>query len=405
MAGWNSLWSIKIMNTLEKIAFVDLHAQHAPLLDEIHAAVHEILSNSSFIGGAAVSRFEAEFAQYLGVQEVIGVGNGTDALWLALAAEGIGPGDAVITAPNTFIATVEAITRSGAHPLFVDIDIETDNLSPQALGEFLANQCKSDQDGNLLHTETGSRVAAVMPVHLYGLPADVQAISQICEQYRLTLIEDACQAHGAKIKMNGDWKRAGTFGSAAGFSFYPGKNLGAIGDAGAVVTNSPEAAAKMRELRNHGSSEKYIHTTQDGWNARLDSIQAAVLSIKLRHLDEWNKKRRQAAEWYREGLAGLPLELPCEPPGYEHVYHLYVVRTEQREELRKGLLGFGIETGIHYPIPLHRQQAYSWMDLPEGSFPNAERSARTVLSLPMHPYIDQQEVERVCEACKSLLSD
>jgi dTDP-4-amino-4,6-dideoxygalactose transaminase len=392
------------MKTLEKIAFVDLHAQHAPLLDEIHAAVDEILSNSSFIGGAAVSRFEAEFAQYLGVQEVIGVGNGTDALWLALAAEGVGPGDAVITAPNTFIATVEAITRSGAHPLFVDIDIETANLSPVALGEFLANQCKSDQDGNLLHTETGTRVAAVMPVHLYGLPADVQAISEICEQYQLALIEDACQAHGAKMNVNGDWKRAGTFGAAAGFSFYPGKNLGAIGDAGAVVTNNPQSAAKMRELRNHGSSEKYIHTTQNGWNARLDTIQAAVLSIKLRHLDEWNENRRQAADWYRDGLAGLPLELPCEPPDREHVYHLYAVRTEHREELRKGLLEFGIETGIHYPIPLHLQQAYSWMNLPVGSFPNSERSARTVLSLPMHPYITQQQVEHVCQACKSILS-
>ena len=393
------------MNTLEKIAFVDLHAQHSPILAEINAAINEIVSNSSFIGGAAVSRFEAEFAEYLGVKEVIGVGNGTDAIWLALVAHGIGPGDAVITVPNTFIATVEGITRAGAHPLFVDIDLETANLSPLALNEFLANQCTINNDGHLRHIQSGARVAAVMPVHLYGLPADLQAISAICEQYQLTLIEDACQAHGARLRVNGEWQRAGTFGSAAAFSFYPGKNLGAIGDAGAVVTNNSEAAAKMRELRNHGSSEKYIHTTPHGWNARLDTIQAAVLSIKLRNLDEWNGCRRQIAEWYQEGLAGLPIELPCEPPDHQHVYHLYVIRTEHRDELRKSLLDHGIETGIHYPIPLHLQQADSSLNLPAGSFPNAEHSARTVLSLPMHPYLSQQQVEYVCQVCKSILSD
>jgi len=393
------------MTTIEKIAFVDLHAQHAPILDEIHATIHEILSNSSFIGGKAVSQFENEFAEYLGVQEVIGVGNGTDALWLALVAKGIGPGDAVITVPNTFIATVEGITRAGAHPLFVDIDIETANLSPVALNEFLVNQCAVDQNGQLRHIQTDTRIAAVMPVHLYGLPADLQAISEICEQHQLTLIEDACQAHGAKIRVNGEWKRAGTVGAAAAFSFYPGKNLGAIGDAGAVVTNNSDAAAKMRELRNHGSSEKYIHTTPHGWNARLDTIQAAVLSIKLRYLDEWNECRYQVARWYQEGLAGLPIELPCEPPDCQPVYHLYAIRTEQRDELRKALLNYGIETGIHYPIPLHLQQAYNSMNLPLGSFPNAERSARTVLSLPMHPYLSQQQVEQICQACKLVLSD
>jgi dTDP-4-amino-4,6-dideoxygalactose transaminase len=392
------------MNTMEKIAFVDLHAQHAPLHDEINAAINEILSNSSFIGGSPVSRFEAEFAEYLGVQEVIGVGNGTDALWLALAANGIGPGDAVITVPNTFIATVEGITRTGARPLFVDIDLETANLSPLALGEFLAHQCTVDQNGHLRHIDTGSRVAAVLPVHLYGLPADLQAISEICEQYQLILIEDACQAHGAKIRTNGDWQRVGTFGSAAAFSFYPGKNLGAIGDAGAVVTNDPETAARMRELRNHGSSEKYIHTTSNGWNARLDAIQAVVLSIKLRYLDEWNECRSQVAQWYQEGLAGLPIELPYEAPDRQHIYHLYVIRTEQREELRKTLLQYGIETGIHYPIPLHLQQAYRWMELPVGSFPNAERSARTILSLPMHPFLTREQVEQVCQACSVLLA-
>lgn len=391
------------MTILEKIEFVDLHAQHGPLLDEINAAINEILSNSSFIGGAPVSRFEAEFATYLGVQDVIGVGNGTDALWLALVAGGIGPGDAVITVPNTFIATVEAITRAGAYPLFVDIDLLTYNLSPDALSEFLAHQCTVDDDGHLRHLRTGTRVAAVLPVHLYGLPANLQAISEICEQHQLTLIEDACQAHGAKIRVNGDWKRAGTLGSAAAFSFYPGKNLGAIGDAGAVVTNNPEAAAKMRVLRNHGSSEKYIHTTPYGWNARLDSIQSAVLSIKLRYLDEWNRYRYQVAQWYREGLDGLPVELPYEPPDCQHVYHLYVIRTEERDQLRKALIDCGIETGIHYPIPIHLQEAYRGMNLPVGSFPNTELSARTILSLPMHPFITREQVNQVCQACAALL--
>jgi dTDP-4-amino-4,6-dideoxygalactose transaminase len=393
------------MATLDKIAFVDLHSQHGPIRHEINDAINDILSNSSFIGGAPVSQFEAEFAQYLGVEEVIGVGNGTDALWLALFANGIGPGDAVITVPNTFIATVEAITRAGAHPLFVDIDIETANLSPMALNEFLTKRCTVDRKGHLRHTRTGTRVAAVMPVHLYGLPANLQAIIEICEQHQLILIEDACQAHGAKIRLNDGWKQVGTFGYAAAFSFYPGKNLGAIGDAGAVVTNNPEAAARMRELRNHGSREKYIHNTPYGWNARLDSIQATVLSIKLRYLDEWNEHRCRVAQWYRKGLTGLPVALPYEPPDHRHVYHLYVIRAEQRDQLRKALLDYGIETGIHYPVPLHLQQAYSWMDLPPGSFPNAEHSARTVLSLPMHPYLSQGQVEHVCQVCRSLLSD
>lgn len=393
------------MTILDKIAFVDLRAQHAPLVDEINEAINVILSNSSFIGGASVSHFEAGFAKYLGVQEVIGVGNGTDALWLALVANGIGPGDAVITVPNTFIATVEGITRAGAHPLFVDIDLETANLSPAALNEFLSDQCVVDDGGHLRHVQTGTRVAAVLPVHLYGLPANLQAISEICEQHQLTLVEDACQAHGAKIRVNGDWKRAGTFGAAAAFSFYPGKNLGAIGDAGAVVTNNPESAAKMRELRNHGSMEKYIHNTAHGWNARLDAIQAAVLSIKLGYLDDWNERRRQIAEWYREGLAGLRIELPYEPPDHQHVYHLYVIRVEDREGLRKELHSRGIETGIHYPIPLHLQKAYDSLGYQVGTFPNAELSARTILSLPMHPYLSREQVNQVCQACAMFLAD
>jgi dTDP-4-amino-4,6-dideoxygalactose transaminase len=392
-----------MMTAQAKIAFVDLRAQHEPLRGEIDAAISRILDSSAFIGGEAVTRFEEEFARYLGVSDVIGVGNGTDALWLALVAAGAGPGDAVITVPNTFIATVEGITRAGAQPLFVDIDLDSATLSPAALQEFLENECGVEENGRVLHLKSGLRVAAVLPVHLYGLPADLPAIAAICERYHLALIEDACQAHGAASLLDGEWRKAGTIGSAAAFSFYPGKNLGALGDAGAVATNDPSMAAKMRELRNHGSSEKYIHTTHLGWNARLDGIQAAVLSIKLRCLDEWNDNRRQAADWYRQALEGLPLELPVEPEGRRHIYHLYVVRTEDREALRSALHECGIETGIHYPIPLHLQQAYAWMNLPAGSFPNAELSARTILSLPMHPYLTRQQVEEVGKACASIL--
>ena len=356
----------------EKIHFVDLYAQHAEVREEINAVIADILDTSSFIGGDAVTNFEQEFAQFLGVQEVIGVGNGTDALWLALFAAGVGTGDVVITVPNTFIATVEGITRTGAHPLFVDIDLETANLSPRALEEFLVSQCTVRGNGRLVHRDTGYRVAAVVPVHLYGLMADMAPILEICNSYGLTLIEDACQAHGAAYAMNGEWKMAGGFGAAAAFSFYPGKNLGAIGDAGAVATNDPNMAARMRMLRNHGSSEKYIHVSSNGWNARLDAIQAAVLSVKLKKLDFWNDCRRQSAQQYSRLLTGLPLELPVEPAHSKHVYHLFVVRTEERDRLRNALSAHKIETGIHYPIPLHLQKAYAWMGYSPGKFPNAE---------------------------------
>ncbi|HEX2980927.1 MAG TPA: DegT/DnrJ/EryC1/StrS family aminotransferase [Anaerolineaceae bacterium] len=391
------------MTTSSEIAFVDLHAQHQPILAEINHAIGQILETSSFIGGKALAQFEDAFAQYLGVKDVIGVGNGTDALWLALAASGIGPDHAVITVPNTFIATVEAITRTGALPLFVDIDLETSTLSPTALQTFLEDECIVQENGEVTHRLSGKQVAAVLPVHLYGLPADLAAIRPLCERFGLALFEDACQAHGAEIHLDGKWQKAGSIGAAAAFSFYPGKNLGAIGDAGAVATNDPALAEKMRQLRNHGSGEKYIHTTHAGWNARLDALQAAVLSIKLKHLDEWNARRRQAAAWYDELLADLPVERPVEPADRKHVYHLYVIRTEERDRLRKALSDCGVETGIHYPIPLHRQQAYAWMALSEGRFPNAETSARTILSLPMHPYLTREQVERVSEACASIL--
>jgi dTDP-4-amino-4,6-dideoxygalactose transaminase len=350
-----------------------------------------------------VAKFEREFAGYLGAEQVVGVASGTDALWLALISTGVEPGDAVVTVPNTFIATVEAITRAGAHPLFVDIDLQTANMDVDALQTFLEEECHSQDDGRVIHSKTGRRLAAILPVHLYGLPANVKPILELGAKYHLPVVEDACQAHGARYRMNGDWKRAGTLGAVAGFSFYPGKNLGAMGDAGAVVTNDSELADKMRWLRDHGQSQKYIHVSSQGWNSRLDAIQAAVLSAKLKKLDEWNARRRHAAALYREALAELPLDLPIEPDYAEHVYHLFVVRATDRESLRKKLSARGIGVGLHYPIPLHLQKAYEHLGLKEGTFPNTERSASTVLSLPMHPALSSDQIERVGEVCADFL--
>jgi dTDP-4-amino-4,6-dideoxygalactose transaminase len=385
------------------VSFVDLRAQHEEVRSEIEAAIADIINRSSFIGGVYVDKFEKEFATYLGVAEAVGVANGTDALWLGLIAAGVQPGEAVITVPNTFIATVEAITRTGGEPLFIDINLQTATMDVVALRAFLEKDCFVREDGRTVHRTSGRVVSAILPVHLYGLPADMQPILEIADEYRLAVIEDACQAQGARYRMNGEWKRAGNFGIAAGFSFYPGKNLGAMGDAGAVVTNDLEMAQKMRWLRDHGSSAKYIHNTSLGWNSRLDSIQAAVLSIKLRKLDEWNTRRRQAAELYRQELADLPLDLPVEPEYAQHIYHLYVVRAADRGSLRQGLSERGIGVGLHYPLPLHLQQAYDHLGLGRGSFPNAERSADTLLSLPMHPALTPSQVEQVAAACKEIL--
>jgi dTDP-4-amino-4,6-dideoxygalactose transaminase len=385
------------------IPFVDLRAQHEEIRNEIETSIKDIIDRSSFIGGKYVANFEREFADYLGAEQVVGVASGTDALWLGLISIGVEPGDAVVTVPNTFIATVEAITRAGAHPLFVDIDLQTANINVDALHALLEQECHIQDDGRAIHSKTGRRIAAILPVHLYGLPANMEPILELGEKYHLPVVEDACQAHGAKYRLNGDWKRAGTLGAVAGFSFYPGKNLGAMGDAGAVVANDPELANKMRWLRDHGQSEKYIHISSQGWNSRLDAIQAAVLSAKLKKLDEWNSRRRRAAAHYHKALAGLPLDLPIEPEYAEHVYHLYVVRAPDRENLRKELLGRGIGVGLHYPIPLHLQKAYEDLGLKENAFPNAERSASTILSLPMHPTLSLDQVERVAEACASIL--
>ena len=385
------------------IPFVDLRAQHEEVRDEIETAIRDIINRSSFIGGNYVTSFEKDFAAYIGVKECVAVANGTDALWLGLLAAGVRGGEAVITIPNTFIATVEAITRTGAQPLFVDIDLQTSNIDMGALQTLLETECVREDDGRLIHRQSGRRVAAILPVHLYGLPVDIEMLISLANAYGLPVVEDACQAHGARYRVNGGWQRAGTVGVAAGFSFYPGKNLGAMGDGGAVVTNDAEFAQKMRWLRDHGSSEKYIHVTADGWNSRLDAMQAAVLGIKLKQLDRWNDNRRQAAAHYAEVLVDLPLTLPVEPEYAQHVYHLYVVRAESREDLRRELAARGVGVALHYPIPLHLQQAYQYLALPAGSFPNAELSASTLLSLPMHHALTLEQVDEVARTCAEIL--
>jgi dTDP-4-amino-4,6-dideoxygalactose transaminase len=365
------------------VPFVDLRAQHEEVRSEIEDAIKDIIDRSRFIGGEYVAQFEKDFAEYLDVKYAVGVNSGTDALWLGLIAAGIKENDAVITVPNTFIATVEAITRSGAQPIFIDIDLESSLIDLDKLQEFLENECIVEDNGRVVHKKSGWNVAAIMPVHLYGCPVNMEPLLKIAQDYHLIVIEDACQAHGAKVKVNGDWKKAGTLGLAAGFSFYPGKNLGAMGDAGALVTNDAELAEKIRWMRDHGSSKKYIHETPLGWNSRLDSIQAAVLSAKLKKLDKWNGKRREAATYYREVLSGLPIELPIEPDIVEHVYHLYVIRHQDREKLQK---------------------AYSYLNLPQGSYPNTEESASTLLSLPMHQALTKSQIERVGQVIKAFLA-
>jgi dTDP-4-amino-4,6-dideoxygalactose transaminase len=385
------------------VPFVDLRAQHEEVRDQIERAIADIIDRSCFIGGNYVSTFEREFAAYLGVQEVVGVANGTDALWFGLVMSGVKAGDAVITVPNTFIATVEAITRVGASPLFVDIDLSTASMDMQALRKFLAEECAREEDGRLIHLKTRRRVTAILPVHLYGLPVDIEILMKLANEYGLPVVEDAAQAHGAKYRVNGEWKRAGTVGVTAGFSFYPGKNLGAMGDGGALATNNAELAARVRWLRDHGSIEKYIHISPDGWNSRLDAIQAAVLSVKLKKLDEWNSRRRQAAAFYREALADIPIDLPVEPEYAEPIYHLYVVRAQDRHHLQKELSARGIGVGLHYPIPLHLQKAYEALGYSQGCFPNAERSASSLLSFPMHPLLNQTQINQVAEACHEIL--
>jgi dTDP-4-amino-4,6-dideoxygalactose transaminase len=386
------------------IPFLDLVSQHRELEEELIAAARSAIRAAAFIGGPEVEGLEREFASYCGTKHCVAVANGTDAVRFALMACGVEHGDAVISVPNTFIATVEGTSQAGAVTEFVDVDERTYNLDPDKLADYLQH-CRTDAiSGRPLGRRTGKPIKAIVPVHLYGQIADMDAITELAERYGLLVVEDACQAHGALFQtrrgISGSevWLRAGALGKAAAFSFYPGKNLGACGEAGAVTTNDDAVARYIRMIRDHGQAQKYYHDLE-GYNGRLDAIQAAFLRIKLRHLDTWTNQRRSAAVRYNDLLGPLVegggILLPYEPAWSKAVYHLYVIRTKEREALTAHLKAEGIQTGLHYPLPLHRQKCYLGWGYREGSFPGAESAAAQIVSLPMFPGITAAQQERV----------
>ena len=386
------------------IPFLDLVTPHVELEQELIDVFRHVLHTAGFVGGPVVEGFEKAFAAFCNVGHSVVVSSGTDALRFALMASGVQSGDVVLTVPNTFIATTEAISQAGATPEFIDIDERTYNESVAGLGEFLEGKCKRDHSGRLISLRNGRPVTAVVPVHLYGQMADMDAILSLAESYGLIVIEDACQAHGAEYfskKLN-RWVKAGSMGRAAAFSFYPGKNLGACGEGGAVTTNDPELAKKVRMLRDHGQSRKYYHEIE-GYNGRLDAIQCAILSVKLPHLNDWNAQRRERAAEYNRLLAGIGgIVLPYEPEWARAVYHLYVVRTGDRDGLIRHLNAAGIGTGIHYPVPLHLQAAYASLGYKPGDFPVTEAVAAEIVSLPMFPSLTEEQQARVAQGVRSL---
>ncbi len=365
-----------------KVPFLDLKAQYAAIRHEISAGLQEVLDTTSFAGGATVENFEANFALFCQCDHAIGVSSGTTALWMALIGLGIGPGDEVITSPNTFIATAEAISFCGATPVFIDIDEQTHTIDPSLLEDAITPKTK-----------------AVIPVHLYGQPADMDPIMDIARDHGLVVIEDACQAHGAEYK----GRRAGSIGDAGCFSFYPGKNLGAYGEAGAVVTNNHELAERLRMFRDHGQRQKYHHSII-GWNGRMDGFQGAVLGVKLQYLPAWTEARRENAKLYNELLADeYKVITPFEAEYAKHVYHVYAIRVQGRDAFMEALTEQGISCGIHYPVPLHIQEAFRPLGYEKGSFPVAERCAEEVVSLPMYPELTEEQVGYVVEKIKENL--
>jgi len=384
----------------DKIPLVDLLTPHRALRSELRAVFEAALDTAGFVAGPMVQRFEREFAEFCASEFCVGMASGTDALRLALLATGVQPGDTVVTVPLTFIATTEAISQVGALTDFVDIDERTYTMDPERLREYLEARCVRDPGSQrLVSTRTGSRVTAVIPVHLYGQMADMDPILDLSRQYGLIVIEDACQAHGAEYRcaQEARWRKAGSMGNAAAFSFYPGKNLGACGEAGAVTTADAAVARRCRMLRDHGQSAKYLHDIE-GYNGRLDAIQAGILGAKLRHLARWNEQRREHARRYDELLADSPLVPPHVPACSRPVHHLYVIRVADRDRVKADLAAAGIETGIHYPVPLHLLNAYeAWGHRPDD-FPVAERVAAEVLSLPMFPELRLEQQRAVATA-------
>jgi len=362
------------------VAFVDLKAQYRAIKPEMDAAIQDVIDNTAFIRGPFVEKFEKEFAAFCGAKYAGGLSSGTAALFLPMLALGLGEGDEVITVPNTFCATVEAVARTGAKTVFVDIDKDTYNI-----------------DAGLVEKAITEKTKAILPVHLFGQPADMDPLLAIAKKHNLLVIEDACQAHGAKYKGTA----VGAFGAAAAFSFYPGKNLGCYGDGGAFTTNDAELAEKVARLADHGSKDKYKHLYV-GYNNRLDGIQGAVLSVKLRHIAAWSEARRRNAALYTRHLEGADVVTPVVPDFAEPVFHLYVLRTTARQKLQDGLKAKGIASGIHYPVPLHLQPAFEPLGYKKGDFPVAERYAEEILSLPMFPELKEEDIALVAETIKSL---
>jgi dTDP-4-amino-4,6-dideoxygalactose transaminase len=397
------------MANATKVPFLDLVTPHKELEEELLAVVKTAFSNAGFIGGPMVEEFEREFAQFCDAKFCVGVNSGTDALRFAFMAAGIERGDIVITVPHTFIATTEAISQAGGDIAFVDIHEQTYTLDPEKLREYLEKDCDFDANtGKLIERASKRKVAAVVPVHLYGQMADMDPIMELAAKYNLVVIEDACQAHGAEYfsRKSNAWKKAGSIGKAAAFSFYPGKNLGACGEGGAITTNDEAMAQRMKMIRDHGQAKKYYHDIE-GYNGRLDSIQAGWLSVKLRHLAKWNESRRALAHSYHQLFADAKdsLIVPVEAAWTKGVYHLYVVRVQDREALQAHLAEAGIATGVHYPIPLHLQKAYQHLGYQRGAFPVTERVAAEIVSLPMFPQLShtlqKEVVEKVVEFVES----
>src|ERR1700738_3309559 len=395
------------MSNNEQIPFLDLVTLHKDLETELLSTLEDTLRTAGFVGGPKVEEFEREFARFCDAAHCGGVASGTDAVRFALTAAGVKPGDVVATVPHTFIATTEAISQAGARPDFVDIDERTYCMDPRKLEEYLERECSKDvKTGKLIHRKLQAPVTAIVPVHIYGQTADMDPILDLARKYNLIVVEDACQAHGAEYfsKKENTWRKAGSIGQAAAFSFYPGKNLGACGEAGAVTTNNEAMARTMRMLRDHGQAQKYYHNVE-GYNGRLDAIQAGFLSVKLKHLASWNQKRRDAAQRYNDLLSSADdIIRPYCPSNARAVYHLYVIRVQDRDALQKKLAASGIGTGIHYPVPLHLQEAYRHLDYSKGSFPVSERVASAILSLPMYPQLRQDQIRRVVQALTGSLS-
>jgi len=390
-----------------KVPFLDLVTPHQELEPELLDVVKKAFGNAGFIGGPMVEGFEKEFAGFCQAKYCVGVNSGTDALRFAFMATNVQPGDIIVTVPHTFIATTEAISQAGARIAFVDIHEQTYTMDPEKLREYLEERCDFDmKTGKLIERASRQRVVGIVPVHLYGQMADMDPILELAAKYNLFVVEDACQAHGAEYfsKNENKWRRAGSMGLAAAFSFYPGKNLGACGEGGAITTNDEAMALRMKMIRDHGQAKKYYHDIE-GYNGRLDSIQAGWLSVKLKYLNRWNESRRNLAHRYHQLFAEVKdsMNLPVEASWTKGVYHLYVVRVSDREAFQARLTEAGIGTGIHYPIPLHQQKAYAHLGFKTGDFPVTERVAREIVSLPMFPQLTHAQQDEVVSVVKEFV--